>query len=114
MEAPDPHKLVGVRMPCGQPPGRLLADLPGAYLAWFARKGLPEGELGRLPALMLELHHHGLTPLLHPLRQRRQAHAGQLRASAHHCECRGPALRMGSTTRRRRSPSTTGACSTLC
>ena len=26
--------------------GRLIADLPGPYLAWFARKGFPPGELG--------------------------------------------------------------------
>lgn len=71
MEAQDLQKLVSVRMPYGKYQGRLLADLPGAYLAWFARKGFPEGELGRLLALMLELDHNGLTPLLQPLRQPR-------------------------------------------
>ena len=30
------------------------------YLAWFARKGFPPGELGRLLALMHELDHNGL------------------------------------------------------
>ncbi len=71
MEAQDLQRLVSVRMPYGRYQGRLLADLPGAYLAWFARKGFPEGELGRLLALMLELDHNGLTPLLQPLRQPR-------------------------------------------
>ena len=71
MEAQDLQGLVRVRMPYGRYQGRLLADLPGAYLAWFARKGFPEGELGRLLALMLELDHNGLTPLLQPLRQPR-------------------------------------------
>ena len=71
MEAQDLQKLVRVRMPYGKYQGRLLADLPGAYLAWFARKGFPDGELGRLLALMLELDHNGLTPLLQPLRQPR-------------------------------------------
>ncbi len=71
MEAQDLQRLVSVRMPYGKYQGRLLADLPGAYLAWFARKGFPEGELGRLLALMLELDHNGLTPLLQPLRQPR-------------------------------------------
>ncbi len=28
------------------PAGTVLADLPGNYLAWFAREGFPEGELG--------------------------------------------------------------------
>ncbi len=71
MEAQDLQKLVSVRMPYGKYQGRLLADLPGAYLAWFARTGFPDGELGRLLALMLELDHNGLTPLLQPLRQPR-------------------------------------------
>ncbi|MCY1248718.1 putative quorum-sensing-regulated virulence factor [compost metagenome] len=56
-------------MPFGKYQGRLIADLPGPYLAWFARKGFPPGELGRLLALMLELDHNGLSSLLAPLRQ---------------------------------------------
>lgn len=70
MEAQDLQKLVTVRMPYGKYQGRLLADLPGAYLAWFARKGFPSGELGRLLALMLEIDHNGLSRLLQPLRGR--------------------------------------------
>ena len=49
---------------------RLLADLPGNYLHWFARKGFPEGELGRLLELMREIDHNGLSDLLTPLRRR--------------------------------------------
>lgn len=56
-------------MPYGKYQGRLLADLPGAYLAWFARKGLPPGDLGNLLALAHELDHNGLKPLLDPLRK---------------------------------------------
>jgi uncharacterized protein (DUF3820 family) len=70
MEAEDLLKLVTVRMPYGKYQGRLIADLPGAYLAWFARKGFPKGELGHLLALMLELDHNGLSSLLEPLRKR--------------------------------------------
>jgi uncharacterized protein (DUF3820 family) len=70
MEAQDLQKLVIVRMPYGKYQGRLIADLPGAYLAWFARRGFPAGELGRLLALMLELDHNGLSSLLDPLRKR--------------------------------------------
>jgi uncharacterized protein (DUF3820 family) len=70
MEAQDLQKLVLVRMPYGKYQGRLIADLPGAYLAWFARKGFPAGELGRLLALKLELDHNGLSSLLDPLRKR--------------------------------------------
>jgi len=69
MEAEDLPKLVRVRMPYGKYQGWLIADLPGAYLAWFAPKGFPKGELGRLLALMLELDHNGLSSLLDPLRK---------------------------------------------
>lgn len=70
MEPQDLQRLVSVRMPYGRYRGRLIADLPGAYLAWFAREGFPPGQLGRLLALMLELDHNGLASLLDPLRVR--------------------------------------------
>ncbi|EIL90761.1 MULTISPECIES: DUF3820 family protein [Rhodanobacter] len=70
MDPADLQKLVTVRMPYGKYQGRLIADLPGAYLAWFARKGFPPGQLGQLLALMLELDHNGLGRLLDPLRTR--------------------------------------------
>lgn len=70
MEAQDLKKLVTMTMPYGRYQGRLIADLPGAYLAWFARKGFPNGELGHLLALSLELDHNGLKSLLDPLRER--------------------------------------------
>ena len=69
MKPEDLQRLVTVTMPYGKYQGRLIADLPGAYLAWFARKGFPPGELGNLLALMLELDHNGLKPLLDPLRK---------------------------------------------
>lgn len=68
MDAEDLKRLVTVRMPYGKYQGRLIGDLPGAYLAWFARKGFPPGQLGRLLALSLELDHNGLRSLLDPLR----------------------------------------------
>ena len=64
------RKLVETRMPFGKYEGRLLADLPGNYLNWFAREGFPRGELGRLLALMHEIDHNGLSSLLEPLRRR--------------------------------------------
>jgi uncharacterized protein (DUF3820 family) len=57
-------------MPYGKYKGRVIADLPGNYLNWFARKGFPPGEIGRLLALMQELDHNGLSSLLDPLRKR--------------------------------------------
>jgi uncharacterized protein (DUF3820 family) len=61
--------LVSREMPYGKYKGRLLADLPGHYLGWFAREGFPRGELGSLLALMYELDHNALRDLLKPLRQ---------------------------------------------
>jgi uncharacterized protein len=68
----DPSQLqllVTREMPFGKYKGRIIADLPGNYLAWFARKGFPKGALGRLLALMLEIDHNGLRSLLEPLRK---------------------------------------------
>jgi uncharacterized protein (DUF3820 family) len=70
MKPTDLQELVKIRMPYGKYQGHLIADLPGAYLAWFARKGFPLGRLGQLLALMLELDHNGLSSLLDPLRTR--------------------------------------------
>jgi uncharacterized protein (DUF3820 family) len=70
--APEDLQLLVTReMPFGKYKGRLIADLPGNYLAWFAREGFPKGETGRLLALMLEIDHNGLSALLQPLRRPR-------------------------------------------
>jgi len=68
MNPEDLQRLVTLKMPYGKYQGRLLADLPGNYLNWFAREGFPGGELGRLLALMHEIDHNGLSDLLRPLR----------------------------------------------
>jgi len=70
MSPDDLQRLVTVVMPYGKHKGRVIADLPGNYLNWFARQGFPTGELGRLLALMQEMDHNGLKPLLDPLRKR--------------------------------------------
>jgi uncharacterized protein (DUF3820 family) len=62
--------LVTREMPFGKHKGTLIADLPGNYLNWFAREGFPKGEIGRLLALMQEIDHNGLKPLLDPLRRK--------------------------------------------
>jgi uncharacterized protein (DUF3820 family) len=71
MNPEDLEKLVIREMPFGKYEGRLIADLPGNYLHWFARKGFPPGEIGRLLALMREIDHNGLKPMLEPLRRGR-------------------------------------------
>jgi uncharacterized protein len=62
--------LLTREMPYGKYKGRVIADLPGAYLAWFSREGFPRGELGELLAIMYELDHNDLRALLDPLRPR--------------------------------------------
>jgi uncharacterized protein (DUF3820 family) len=62
--------LLTREMPYGKYKGWLIADLPGTYLNWFARKGFPPGEFGMLLALMQEVDHNGLSHLLEPLRKK--------------------------------------------
>ncbi len=67
--APTELELLVTRvMPFGKHKGCVIADLPGNYLNWFAREGFPQGEIGRLLALMQEIDHNGLSHLLTPLR----------------------------------------------
>lgn len=61
-------QLVSTTMPFGKYQGCPLVDLPEPYLVWFAHKGFPHGELGRLLALTHEIKVNGLEPLLEPLR----------------------------------------------
>ena len=70
MQPEDLQLLVTRTMPFGKYKGRIIADLPGNYLQWFAREGVPKGEIGRLLALMHEIDHNGLNNLLKPLRGR--------------------------------------------
>lgn len=70
MKPEDLERLVTLEMPFGKHKGKLIADLPGNYLTWFAREGFPAGEIGRLLALMHEIDHNGLSDLLKPLRNR--------------------------------------------
>lgn len=70
MKPEDLELLVRRTMPYGRYKGRIIADLPGNYLNWFAREGFPPGEIGRLLMLMQEIDHNGLGTLLDPLRKR--------------------------------------------
>ena len=70
MKPEDLELLLTREMPFGKHKGRLIADLPGNYLNWFAREGFPPGEIGRLLALMQEIDHNGLKDILIPLRRK--------------------------------------------
>jgi len=65
--SPDPEllaELAATRMPFGKYCGRLLHELPEAYLLWLERRGFPRGRLGEQLALSLEIERAGLRSLL--------------------------------------------------
>ena len=62
-------KLANYRMPFGKYRGRLLVNLPEPYVVWFKQKGFPEGELGKMLALLYEIKLNGLEYLFKPLRK---------------------------------------------
>lgn len=67
-EPEDLIKIANYRMPFGRYAGTVLVDLPEAYVNWFNNQGYPEGELGRLLALLYEVKVNGLEYLFKPLR----------------------------------------------
>ena len=65
----DLVRLATTHMPFGKYKGRLLIELPEAYLLWFSEKGFPPGKLGALLQLCLEIKTNGLTHLITPLKK---------------------------------------------
>jgi len=63
-------KLAKYRMPFGKYNNRLLIDLPEPYVVWFARKGFPDGELGKMMRIVHEIKINGLEYLFKPLREK--------------------------------------------
>ena len=66
----DLLKLARWNMPFGKYKNTLLIDLPEAYLLWFQDKGFPEGKLGELMALCLELKVQGVDGVVKPLKEK--------------------------------------------
>ena len=62
-------KIANMEMPFGKYKGRVLIDIPERYLLWFADKGFPEGELGMLLTLTLEIKVSGSDNLIQPLKR---------------------------------------------
>ena len=63
------EKLVSWKLPFGRHAGTVLVDLPGNYLAWFARESFPDGEIGQLLELMHTIDHNSLRGLLDPIKR---------------------------------------------
>ena len=63
------EKLLKTRMPFGKFKCRFLIDLPEPYVVWFARKGFPKGELGKMLQIVHEIKINGLEYLFDPLRK---------------------------------------------
>ncbi|KZX85995.1 cytoplasmic protein [Oleiphilus sp. HI0009] len=62
-------EIANMRMPFGKYSGRRLIDLPEEYLLWFRKKGFPNGKLGTLLEMTLEIKIEGLEKLLEPLKK---------------------------------------------
>ncbi len=60
-------RLANARMPFGKYSGRLLIELPEAYVVWFSHKGYPRGEIGELLEALYTIKENGLESLLRPL-----------------------------------------------
>ena len=70
MDKQQLRAIASTVMPFGKYQGRLLIDLPEAYLLWFARKNaFPAGTLGELMQLTLAIKIEGLQGLVTPLRR---------------------------------------------
>mgnify|MGYP005988109311 FL=1 len=69
-EKEDLLALANQYMPFGKYQGRVIIDVPEEYLLWFAKKGFPEGRLGMLLALALEVKINGLEHIIEPLKKK--------------------------------------------
>ena len=61
-------KLANYRMPFGKYATQRLIDLPEPYVIWFANKGFPDGELGKMLRIVHEIKINGLEYLFDPLK----------------------------------------------
>jgi uncharacterized protein len=71
MLTPDSNlllKLANYKMPFGKYKNCLLIDLPEPYVIWLSNNGFPNGELGLLLGIVLEIKINGLEYLFQPLR----------------------------------------------
>jgi hypothetical protein len=58
------RSVATTKMPFGRYKNRVILELPEDYLLWFQQKGFPQGMLGALMALALEIKVNGLESLV--------------------------------------------------
>lgn len=68
-EKEDLLRIANMSMPFGKYKGSPLIDLPEEYLLWFSKKGWPEGKIGGLLQLTLEIKINGLEKVIYPLQK---------------------------------------------
>ncbi|ARN74923.1 DUF3820 family protein [Oceanicoccus sagamiensis] len=68
-EKEDLVTIANMAMPFGKYQGRPLIDVPEEYLLWFEKKGFPEGKLGMLMQLTLEIKVNGQDEIIQPLKK---------------------------------------------
>lgn len=61
--------IVTMKMPFGKYKDVVLADLPVAYLEWFARNGFPQGKLGMQLRTVYEIKINGLDDIIRQLKR---------------------------------------------
>lgn len=61
--------IANMAMPFGKYKGRPLIDIPEEYLLWFEQNGFPDGKLGILMQLTLEIKVNGQDELIQPLKK---------------------------------------------
>jgi uncharacterized protein (DUF3820 family) len=62
-------QIASLKMPFGKYKNVVLIDLPEDYLLWFSRKEFPQGNLGMLMQLTLEIKINGLEGIIEPLKK---------------------------------------------
>lgn len=70
LEKQDIIDLAQWEMPFGKYQGKVLIDLPEEYLLWFRKQGWPNGRLGTLLALCLEIKIDGSESVVKALKAR--------------------------------------------
>lgn len=61
-------KVANTPMPFGKYKGKMIIELPESYLLWFSREGFPNGQLGDLLQLALEIEINGLRDMVRVLK----------------------------------------------